>query len=50
MCTIISVGLDLYKTGSTYWPRDVWRSSVTRVDVPGAKQLLANKAYCAKKN
>lgn len=30
---------------ATYWPREVCSSSVTSVDVPGHRQLLARRAY-----
>ena len=30
---------------STHCPRDVWSRSVTKVDVPGVRQLLASRAY-----
>lgn len=29
----------------TYWPREVCRRRVTRVEAPGHVQLFANKAY-----
>ena len=33
------------KEYNTYCPRDVCSNSVTNVEVPGHKQLLANRAY-----
>lgn len=33
------------RQGSTHWPREVWTSSVMRVEVAGQTQFSASMAY-----